>query len=104
MVKNTAATHLERNEGESLDTAYGPTGFSAFMRPRVNIYVARCVLGCIVWMCIIKMGRHTHMHVANEESKPFTRIAGRRQGLFKMDLLIPPGFNAHEDPEMPTKW
>ena len=55
-------------------------------------------------MCIIKMGRHTHMHVANEDSKPFTRIAGRRQGLFKMDLLIPPGFNAHEDPEMPTKW
>ena len=42
------------DEGESLDTAYGPTGFSAFMRPRANMYVARCVLGCIVWMCIIK--------------------------------------------------
>ena len=45
---------LECNEGESLDTAYGPTGFSAFMRPRANMYVARCFLGCIVWMCIIK--------------------------------------------------
>ena len=33
--------HLEYNEGESLDTAYGPTGFSAFMRPRANMYVAR---------------------------------------------------------------
>ena len=29
---------LECNEGESLDTAYGPTGFSAFMRPRANMY------------------------------------------------------------------
>ena len=31
-----------------------PGGFSAFMGPRANTYVARCVLGCIVWMCIIK--------------------------------------------------
>ena len=45
---------LECNEGENLNTAYGPTGFSAFMGSRANIYVARCVVGCIVWMCIIK--------------------------------------------------
>ena len=46
--------HLECNEGESLYTAYGQAGFSAFMRPRANMCVARCVLGCIVWMCTIK--------------------------------------------------
>ena len=40
--------HLECNEGGSLDTTYGPTGFSAFMGPRANMYVARCVLGCVV--------------------------------------------------------
>ena len=31
--KNIIDLHLECNEGESLDTAYGPTGFSAFTRP-----------------------------------------------------------------------
>ena len=56
--------HLECNEGESLDTAYGPTGFSAFMRPRANMYWhgARCLLGCIVWMCICSYGDDTHTH------------------------------------------
>ena len=43
--------HLECNQGEILDTACGPTGFSAFMRPRAYMFVARCVSGCIVWMC-----------------------------------------------------
>ena len=53
--KKNIDLHLEWNEGESMDTAYGLTGFSAFfMRPRANMYVARCVLGSIVWMCIIK--------------------------------------------------
>ena len=33
--------------------AYGPTGFPAFVRPRANMYAARCVLGYIVWMCSI---------------------------------------------------
>ena len=35
--------HLECNEGESLDTAYGPTGFTAFMRPRANICMSHDV-------------------------------------------------------------
>ena len=43
--KKNIDLHLEWNEGESMDTAYGLTGFSAFMRPRANMYVARCVLG-----------------------------------------------------------
>ena len=44
---------LECNEGENLDTASGPTRFSAFMGPRANMYVARCILGFVVWMCVI---------------------------------------------------
>ena len=32
--KKTIDLHLECNEGETLDTTYDPTGFSAFMRPR----------------------------------------------------------------------
>ena len=64
--------HLECNEGKSLGTAYGSTGFSACMRPRASIYVARCVLGCIAWMCIISsLGRHTHTKMSDKPSQGY---------------------------------
>ena len=70
--------HLECNEGESLDTAYGPTGFSAFMRPRANMrYVERCAVGCTVWMGIMMelMGRHTHTHTRyNHHTHQFSPV------------------------------
>ena len=60
-------TCTECNEGESLDTAYSPTGFSAFMRPLANMYLCRT-------MCLRIHHLDVHYKVANGTTHTLTHV------------------------------
>ena len=63
----TPTLHLKCSEGESLDTADGPTGFSAFVRPRAKMYSV-CRTMCLrmhrlgVHYKVANGTTHTHTH------------------------------------------
>ncbi|CAB1112857.1 unnamed protein product [Ectocarpus sp. CCAP 1310/34] len=48
---------------------------------------------------VLKTLRECHMPIAVEDSSPFTTGTGRGKGLYKMDLVIPPGLHAGEKEE-----
>ncbi|CAB1119293.1 unnamed protein product [Ectocarpus sp. CCAP 1310/34] len=53
---------------------------------------------------VLKTLRECHMPIAVEDSSPFTTGTGRGKGLYKMDLVIPPGLHAgEEEGELCTK-
>jgi hypothetical protein len=48
---------------------------------------------------LLKTLRECHMPIAVEDSSPFTTGTGRGRGLYKMDLVIPPGLHAGDKEE-----